>query len=261
MKLKIAATISCLFALMVASVLPMAPAHAQPTLTWVSGVGNDDNPCTRTAPCLTFQGAFGKTATGGEIECLDPGSFGEVLITKSITIFCTPSSNGGVQAFDGGTGITVNLPTATGRVVLDGLDLEGLGSAQYGVTMKGLGQLIIRNSSIRDFEFGVLMEGEYGSPATRIVIQNCLITNNPGSGIYQNGYGAPNNGEVLNTLIDSNGSGPGIWVTGPGTIVLAGSTITGQSTAISVTNGGQVISYGNNVIRNTGTPTSTEPLQ
>src|SRR5215510_2064004 len=61
-------------------------AHAQATRTWVSGVGDDANPCSRTAPCKTFAGAISKTAVGGFIDVLDPGGFGAVTITKSITI-------------------------------------------------------------------------------------------------------------------------------------------------------------------------------
>src|SRR5258706_9644954 len=63
-------------------------AQAQATRTWVSGVGDDANPCSRTAPCKTFAGAISKTATGGEINCLDPGGFGGVTITKAISIIC-----------------------------------------------------------------------------------------------------------------------------------------------------------------------------
>src|SRR5205807_4288548 len=61
-------------------------AQAQATRTWVSGVGNDADPCSRTAPCKTFAGAISKTAASGEINCLDPGGFGPVTITKAITI-------------------------------------------------------------------------------------------------------------------------------------------------------------------------------
>src|SRR6201987_5279563 len=61
-------------------------AQAQATRTWVSGVGDDANPCSRTAPCKTFAGAISKTAAGGEIDALDPGGFGGVTITKAITI-------------------------------------------------------------------------------------------------------------------------------------------------------------------------------
>src|SRR6267378_1055795 len=61
-------------------------AQAQATRTWVSGVGDDANPCSRTAPCKTFAGAISKTAAGGEIDALDPGGFGALTITKAITI-------------------------------------------------------------------------------------------------------------------------------------------------------------------------------
>src|ERR1051326_4731011 len=61
-------------------------ANAQATRTWVSGVGDDANPCSRTAPCKTFAGAISKTAAAGEISVLDPGGFGAVTITKAITL-------------------------------------------------------------------------------------------------------------------------------------------------------------------------------
>src|SRR2546427_4341378 len=70
---------------LIAVVLP-ASAFGQASRTWVSGVGDDANPCSRTAPCKTFAGAISKTAVGGEINALDPGGFGIVTITKSITI-------------------------------------------------------------------------------------------------------------------------------------------------------------------------------
>src|SRR6201990_1323334 len=70
----------------IAPILASAPAHAQATRTWVSGVGDDANPCSRTAPCKTFAGAISKTAASGEIDVLDPGGFGALTITKAITI-------------------------------------------------------------------------------------------------------------------------------------------------------------------------------
>lgn len=70
-------------------IVSAAIANAQATRTWVSGVGDDVNPCSRTAPCKTFAGAISKTAVAGEINCIDPGGFGTLNITKSITIDCT----------------------------------------------------------------------------------------------------------------------------------------------------------------------------
>ena len=98
-------------------------ANAQ-TRTWVSGVGNDANPCSRTAPCKTFAGAISKTATGGEISVLDPGGFGAVTITKSITI-----DGGGGQVAStlasGTNGIVVSAP-ATATVTLRNLRINGV---------------------------------------------------------------------------------------------------------------------------------------
>src|SRR3978361_1249573 len=71
-----------------------APAQAQATRTWVSGVGDDANPCSLTAPCKTFAGAISKTFINGEINCLDPGGFGAITITKSITISCEAGTAG-----------------------------------------------------------------------------------------------------------------------------------------------------------------------
>src|SRR5689334_24312852 len=90
--------------------LASAPAQAQATRTWVSGVGDDANPCSRTAPCKTFAGAISKTATGGEINCLDPGGFGGVTITKSIQIRCIGLTAGVLVS--GTNGIIVNTPAA-----------------------------------------------------------------------------------------------------------------------------------------------------
>src|SRR5450756_1938987 len=78
--------------------LAAAPAHAQATRTWVSGVGDDANPCSRTAPCKTFAGAISKTAAAGIINCIDPGGFGAITITKSITLDCTGTFAGIVVA-------------------------------------------------------------------------------------------------------------------------------------------------------------------
>src|SRR5215216_2204225 len=83
-------------------------AQAQATRTWVSGVGNDANPCSRTAPCKTFAGAISKTADGGEIDCLDPGGFGTVTITKSLVIDGTHGAGFGSILASGTTGVNVN---------------------------------------------------------------------------------------------------------------------------------------------------------
>ena len=115
------------FRMAAAALLALAvatPAYGQATRTWVSGVGDDVNPCSRTAPCKTFAGAISKTAAGGEINCLDPGGFGSVTITKSITIDCT-GTFGSVLNSGGINGIVVNdsatASPGTINVILRGL--------------------------------------------------------------------------------------------------------------------------------------------
>src|SRR6476469_6168498 len=85
-------------------------ANAQATRTWVSGVGDDANPCSRTAPCKTFAGAISKTATNGEIDAIDSGGFGAVTITKSITIDGAGVMAGILNA--GTTGVIINITSA-----------------------------------------------------------------------------------------------------------------------------------------------------
>src|SRR3954447_19627972 len=110
---------------LVALALP-ASAMGQATRTWVSGVGDDANPCSRTAPCKTFAGAISKTANGGEINCLDPGGFGGVTIGKSLTIKCHYTEGGTLVS--GTNGIVINA-TATDKITLRGIDLNGAGGA------------------------------------------------------------------------------------------------------------------------------------
>src|SRR5579862_7132157 len=99
--------------------------NAQATRTWVSGVGDDANPCSRTAPCKTFAGAISKTAPDGEIDALDPGGFGSVTITKAITLDGTPALGGVVVS--GTDGIIINAGPDD-AVTLRGLILDGVDS-------------------------------------------------------------------------------------------------------------------------------------
>src|SRR3979411_1746669 len=111
------------------STLATAAANAQATRTWVSGVGDDANPCSRTAPCKTFAGAISKTAAGGEIDALDPAGFGALTITKAITI-----DGGGGQVASvlasGTNGINVNAG-ATDVVILRNLRINGLSGSGF----------------------------------------------------------------------------------------------------------------------------------
>lgn len=131
-------------------------ASAQATRTWVSGVGDDANPCSRTAPCKTFPGAISKTAAGGEINCLDPGGFGAVTITKAIAIICDNIQQAGVLVA-ATNGVIINVPAGT-HVTLSGLYIDGLGSTGVagvnGVYVLQGGNVTLRNLTISGFRNG-----------------------------------------------------------------------------------------------------------
>jgi hypothetical protein len=125
-----------------------APASAQATRTWVSGVGDDANPCSRTAPCKTFAGAISKTATGGEINCLDPGGFGALTINKSLTVDCY-GTQGSVLAI-GQNGFFIN--GANANVILRNLQINAAGSTVgNGIRIAQARHVIIDNVTIENF--------------------------------------------------------------------------------------------------------------
>jgi hypothetical protein len=163
--------------------LAAAPAGAQATRTWVSGVGDDANPCSRTAPCKTFPGAISKTAAGGEINVLDPGGFGGVTITKSITIR-SDSFTAGVLV-SGTNAIIVNAG-ANDIVILKGLDIEGLGTGLNGVRFLAGGALHVEDCTINNFT----QSGIHFNPsgASKLFVTNTIIRrSNPLGGISSGG--------------------------------------------------------------------------
>ena len=157
-------------------ILAATTAYAQASRTWVSGVGDDANPCSRTAPCKTFAGAISKTAAGGEISVLDPGGFGAVTITKAITIESDGTVAGVLAA--GTNGIVVNAG-ANDAVVLRGLIIEGLGTGLNGVRFLAGGSLHVENCTINRFtQMGIDFEP---SGASRLFVKDTVVRNNGGA--------------------------------------------------------------------------------
>src|SRR5262245_38397427 len=156
-------------------------AHAQATRTWVSGVGDDVNPCSRTAPCKTFAGAISKTAAGGEINCLDPGGFGVVTITKSITIDCVHTVGGVLASLV--IGIIVNA-SMTDWILLRGLDIHGTVTGLDGIRFLVGASLHVEDSVISGMQNGIMIH-----TANEIYIKNSYIRNNSGIGMFIAGPG------------------------------------------------------------------------
>lgn len=218
-------------------------AHAQATRTWVSGVGDDVNPCSRTAPCKTFAGAISKTAAGGEINCLDPGAFGTVTITKAMSIICD-GMEAGVLA-TGTTGVIVNAG-ATDVVILSGLDIQGAGSGLNGIRFIAGAQLIVRNTTIGGFR-GSNASGITFLPsaASQLFVDNVSITDS-GQGTGSAILIRPPGGSVRATLNNVRAYGnqtDGLVIDGSLTgdfmfITVSGSELTGNGrNGIGLTSG------------------------
>ena len=128
-------------------VLPLA-AQAQAIRTWVSGVIDDANPCSRTAHCKTCAGAISKTAAGGEISVLDPGGFGAVTITKAITL----NGDGTLAAIlaAGTNGVVVNAG-ANDTVVLRNLSINGAGTGTNGIRYLTAKVLVVEEITLSGF--------------------------------------------------------------------------------------------------------------
>src|SRR5262245_12508797 len=157
----------------------VAVAQAQATRTWVSGVGDDANPCSRTAPCKTFAGAISKTAAGGEINAIDPGGYGTVTITKSITI-----DGGGtlasILATSSTTGIIVNAG-ASDVVTIRNVAINGASTGLNGIRFLAGGALHIEKCEIFGFG-GRGISAEPAGGGTMYVI-DAVLSNNDGGGI------------------------------------------------------------------------------
>src|SRR2546421_3834118 len=150
-----------------------SPAFGQLTRTFVSGVGDDLNPCSRTAPCKTFAGAILKTVAGGEIDALDPGGFGPVIIRKSITIDGTGVMAGILAVSGNGIAIKSEDTTNLISVRLRGLSINGEGSGLNGINVEAAKQVVIEDCVIDGFL------GSGISVAAGIVfVKNTAIRNN-----------------------------------------------------------------------------------
>ena len=157
--------------------LATSSVFAQATRTWVSGVGDDANPCSRTAPCKTFAGAISKTAPGGTIDALDPGGFGAVTITKAITIEAVGTVASVLVA---GTNGIVVAAGANDVVTLRGLTVEGLnGSGLNGIRFTSGAKLIVERCVVQGFSLnGIDFEP---SAASLLLVTDTTVNNTTGA--------------------------------------------------------------------------------
>jgi hypothetical protein len=216
-------------AVLVFTVAFASMAQAQATRTWVSGVGNDVNPCSRTAPCKTWAGAFSKTATGGEINSIDPGGFGTLNITKAITIDGAESLSGSLASLT--TGFIVNAPGA--HVVIRNVTIDGAGNGTDGIRVLQAASVLVENVQI----FGFTDKGIEWSPSSSggfLTVRNVSVAQCTGGGLsvvntsgfgrvsvenstfHRGAFGVRAGGNAIITVVDSvaNGATDGFLANG-----------------------------------------------
>ena len=251
------------------------PANAQATRTWISGVGDDANPCSRTAPCKTWAGAISQTAAGGEIDALDPGGFGGLTITKAITI-----DGGGGQVAStlvaGTAGITV-AAGASDVVIIRNIRFNGLlqsGSpGTNGINFASGAVLSVESCDI--FGFSTAGIGVNTSATATLNVIKSTITNSPsgisfatgGGTVYGemdqttiqkisgNGITSSSGSSVIFTVTNSNvlnSAGVGVNSGGSGTVLNVDSSSVSSNNTGFMTNGG-LIRISRNVIYDNNT--------
>ena len=199
-----------------ALLLQAGPVHAQASRTWVSGVGDDANPCSRTAPCKTFAGAISKTALNGEINCLDPGGFGAVTITKSITIDCHEVFASILNAGTNG----INIPFDSFNPALDArrtvrlrnININGINTGLIGIRITGgavvTGGAVFIEDCLIDGNFSGSARGisEERSGGGELFISNTTVRNMGQTAIQINPIGptgAAVAGQIINAVLDN----------------------------------------------------------
>ncbi len=223
-------------------------ASAQATRTWVSGVGDDVNPCSRTAPCKTFAGAISKTATNGEINCLDPAGYGAVTVTKSITIDCEDTQGSILSAGTNGVIVNITAVTDTKKAFkLRGVSINGAGTGINGIRVLSALQVDLDEVVIQGVtQHGVSFENTTGT--TKASLSGVTINNNVGNGINAFIIGGNLSLGITNSRLLNNATGLNLSNGTKATII--NSSVTGNATGVLAFNAEMGVS-GCNISHNT----------
>jgi hypothetical protein len=163
---------------------------APPDRTWVSGTGDNANPCSRAQPCLTFNAALGAAATGGEINCVNSGNFSVLTINSKSIVVDGEGAHAGISE-PGAIAIYINGAGAV--VTLRNLALNGLGNSPAGISIVNASEVNIENCFITGFYLGVDIQP---SAACSVTIKNTIIRRCPGGAVYA--HPNPSTGAAVN---------------------------------------------------------------
>lgn len=202
-------------------------AQAQASRTWVSGVGDDANPCSRTAPCKTWAGAISKTAACGEIDALDPGGFGAVTITKSITLDGTGTFASILASLV--TGITINAG-ATDVITIRGISINGFCNGLQGIRI--LQAKAVNVEDVVIFRFAGNGITSTDADGLKLNVRNTVIRDNTGDGLNVLAGAAPNGlARVSLHHVSLNGNTNGVHARAGATIGATECVFAGNSQA------------------------------
>jgi hypothetical protein len=238
-------------------------AQAQATRTWVSGVGDDVNPCSRTAPCKTWAGAISKTAAGGEINALDPGGFGTLTITKSIIIdggetFASTLNSGGINGFVINDSATATPNTV--KVIIRNVSINGAGTTLglNGIRFISGKQLTVENVKIANQSGkGIDVQRSSGAPLGLVNITNSTINN---CGSHAIGINATSTTGPVRVSVDNvrlTNSLGGLFAGFATEATIANSTISHCSSFGVEANNGSIANVDSTTIMNNGTGVSS----
>jgi len=233
-----------LCAVLAIAVCTVAPANAQQARTFVSAVGDDLASCSRSTPCRTFAGALPKTGLGGEINCLDPGGYGAVTITKSITLSCEGAA-GSILASSGITAVTINASASD--VTLRNINLLGNGSSTA-IRVMTAATVTLQNVRINDF----LGEGIHVTPGTSntsLYVRDGAITD-VSSAIVLTSTGGSIKAQIDGIRIDGNSTGVMIGSSNV-TASVSNSVIANSGTALFANGAGTINATRNILAKNT----------
>jgi hypothetical protein len=202
-------------------------AQAQASRTWVSGVGDDANPCSRTAPCKTWAGAISKTAPCGEIDALDPGGFGAVTITKSITLDGTGTFASILASLT--TGIIINANTSTDVVTIRGISINGFCNGIQGINIIGAKTVNVEDCVIFRFAGNGITSTD-ASGGLKLNVRNSVIRDNTGDGINVVASAA-SPARVTLANVSLNGNANGIHARSGATVTAEECSFSGNSAA------------------------------
>jgi hypothetical protein len=239
---------SLVAAVFVAAILQLAPAYGQSARTYVSGTGNDSNPCTQASPCRTLQAALNLTQPRGEIQSLDSADYGYLTINQAVTLLGAHGATGVLAA--NVSGITINAG-ANDIVTLKGLEVDGGGSGVNGILFNSGAALSVQDSEIRGFATGISFQPK---AASSFAVGSTILSNNTTGILFQTSTAST--GVLSDVHLVNNASGAvvqGSSSSSVASLTVQNGVVANNGTVGLLSNGYSSVNVSGTTIANNGT--------